>query len=140
MRSAEFIRGLIGRPWEANAEGPDAFDCYGLVRYVQRELFGRDLPSVHTVEPYTWRGMIDAIASHPERARWREVEQQQRTLMPDGAVVLLASVRMPAHMGVWFRGFGSILHADRPLGVAFQTFAEMRALGWHRALFMEPLE
>lgn len=34
----------IGRPWRADACGPEAFDCKGLVRAVQRQVWGRDVP------------------------------------------------------------------------------------------------
>ena len=39
----------IGLPWELGAEGPDAFDCWGLARWVQREHYGRELPQLRVV-------------------------------------------------------------------------------------------
>lgn len=39
----DFATSLLGRPYVWGAEGPDAFDCSGLTRYVY-ERFGIDLP------------------------------------------------------------------------------------------------
>jgi hypothetical protein len=36
----------MGKPWESGAQGPDAYDCFALVRAVQRDVFGRDLPLI----------------------------------------------------------------------------------------------
>jgi cell wall-associated NlpC family hydrolase len=34
----------IGRPYREEASGPDAYDCKGLVRAVQRAVWGREVP------------------------------------------------------------------------------------------------
>ena len=38
--------GLIGSPWSLGADGPDAFSCWGLVRYWFRVVHGLNLPDV----------------------------------------------------------------------------------------------
>lgn len=50
---------LLGKPWRAGANGPDAFDCWGLVRYVFAEQKGIHFPEVN--EPDN-RGVILGIA------------------------------------------------------------------------------
>ena len=36
----------LGKPWRNGADGPDAFDCYGLVRAVYRDRYGIEMPVV----------------------------------------------------------------------------------------------
>lgn len=58
---------LIGRPWEPGAEGPDAFDCWGLVRFVFRTQYGIEMPPVSVgVE-----GNVGAIKRAAEVSGWR---------------------------------------------------------------------
>ena len=38
------VAAYIGKPWQAGAHGPDAFDCWGLVHTAARDLFGLDFP------------------------------------------------------------------------------------------------
>jgi cell wall-associated NlpC family hydrolase len=39
-----FARKQIGDPYRAGRSGPDAFDCSGLVRYVYKQITGKNLP------------------------------------------------------------------------------------------------
>lgn len=41
---------LIGKPFDYNARGPHAFDCWGLVHFVYRTELGIDLPLYGDVE------------------------------------------------------------------------------------------
>lgn len=40
----------IGIPYEFRGRTKDGADCYGLVEIIQREVFGVDLPSSHTID------------------------------------------------------------------------------------------
>ncbi len=135
MDRSAFLRSLIGRPWSSEAS------CWHLAREVERELFARDLPDVTVREVPTWRWIIAAIESHPERARWREVEQRAAGLVTaaDGALVLMASVRLPAHIGVWLTSHQAVIHADQGLGVMLEPIPSLRARGWARLRFYEPI-
>ena len=37
---------LIGCPWVAGGRGPDAFDCWGLVRWCWGRHFGIEVPEI----------------------------------------------------------------------------------------------
>lgn len=137
---AKFLESLIGRPYEKNARGPDAFDCWHLAVYIQYHMFGVRAPNVDVPKDANWRWMIDQFTSHPELGNWVECLQPHQGLVQamDGAIVLMARNSNPAHCGVWLYPEGAIIHCDDPGGVMFQTVSELKANGWTRLKFFEP--
>lgn len=141
MRS-EFLAAALGKPWVANAKGPEAFDCYHLFAHVQREVFGRPLEPIDVPDNPSWAWLIKTIDSHPERGRWRLVENDAMGLVRagDGAAVLMARTEWAAHIGVWFALERRVLHADPRFGVVFESTMDLKTKGWTRLRFLEPKE
>ena len=131
---ASFLASLIGEPW-AWAE----HNCWQFAAAVQRELFGRVMPDVAVPTGFSRRWVLDEFAGHPERARWRQVEEGPGGLVlaADGALVLMAHVRFPAHIGVWLQPEQRIVHCDGISGVACETPLALRQMGWKRLTFFE---
>lgn len=80
----------IGRPYRDDACGPQAYDCKGLVRAVQRALWGRDVPPLAG----TWLAWRDACRS----AGWAP-----SAAAPEPGNVLLVRALDGAHVGVFVR-------------------------------------
>lgn len=139
-RRSEFLSSVMGAPWVPHADGPDAYDCWHLTRRTQSAIFGRDLPDAVLPASFSARDVIAAVASHPERTRWHEVEPDEMGFVPapDGAIVLMARVSREAHVGTWFAPEARVLHADERSGVIFDDLASLRAAGWHRITFYAP--
>ena len=134
---AEILAGLIGRPWRADGEGPDAYHCWALVRQVQRQIHGRDLPDVRVPTPLTLPWIVRTMATHPEGRVWREIACIDGIVQAgDGALVSMARLDRPCHVGVWLAGEG-IIHADDRLGVVLESPAQLRARGWGRLRYHE---
>lgn len=132
------LNSLVGLPWVSNARGPDAYDCYYLVKHVQQEIFGRSLPEVDVPNNPGLKWIMEQIAQHPERRKWREAEMLQGFVTAgDGAIVAMGAIERPAHLGVWFKAERAILHTDKPEGVVFQDLLSCRARGWQRMRFYE---
>ena len=130
---------LIGKRWAANGRGPNEFDCWHLARHIQRELFGRELPSVDVPTDPGWVWMLQTISAHPERGRWRERAQPHGVIVAgDGALVLMARVQRAAHIGVWLLPEQGIIHCDQTSGVIFEDAGTLRATGWRKLRFYEP--
>jgi len=136
----EFLRSLLGKPWRANASGPDAYDCYHLMALIQRTLAGRELGALTLPAEPTWRWMCAAVESHPARSAWRQLPDDDAGLVRAGdlAIVLLGRSRRPGHCGVWLAPEQRIIHADQASGVIVDTIADLHAAGWHRRRFYEP--
>jgi len=123
MNSPRPIADLIGRPWQAGAEGPLAFDCRGLVLHVLREHF--NLPPPRLMQ--TPAGAI-AIA---DRDAWRP--QHRRDAPRAGDILLCYSATGP-HVGIFvsYCGLG-VLHSVEPpsamSGVCFHALDALLAGG-----------
>ncbi|HWC63357.1 MAG TPA: NlpC/P60 family protein [Rhizomicrobium sp.] len=141
-----FLRRVVLAPWRAGAQGPEAYDCWGLARAAQRELGGRDLPVVNA-DPADLRTVIRLVADHPMRAEWEEVATPQHL-----DLVLMAHSRHLSHIGVWLALDGGIvLHAteqftrdgrsaaDKP-GVTADSLQGLRLQGFSRIQFMRHRE
>lgn len=133
---ADFLSSLVGRPWSS------FYSCWHLVRDVERILFDRDLPDVEVPLAPTWRWMMNAIDSHPERNLWIEKPQPENGPISaaDGSVVLMARSDRPVHIGVWLLPEQRIIHADQGIGVILEPPVLARAVGgWMKLRFYEPL-
>lgn len=120
----------IGLPWESGAQGPDAFDCWALVRHVQREHYGRELPVID-VDAHDLAAVHAAFASHPERARWRRVDAPQ-----DGDCVQVWRGNEIDHVGIYLDiDDGRVLHAAQRAGVICTALPVLKRLGWHSVEF-----
>jgi hypothetical protein len=56
----------------------------------------------------------------------------------DGALVLMAHLQFPAHMGVWLRPEQRIIHCDSKAGVACEAPLALRQMGWKQLTIFEP--
>lgn len=98
---------LIGKPWRLRAEGPDEFDCWGLVRWIMLNQYGIQMPEVdidvRDTRPEQWRMLRELV----QRSGWFTVEYPAQ-----GDVVLMRCTREP-HVGVMVRADGKlgVLHA-----------------------------
>lgn len=123
--------GLIGKPWVLAAVGPDSFDCWGIVVFVQKEHYGRDVPNLSTVV-----GSWSHIRDLAQRSNWNRVDDQR-----DGDVMLMTS-RVGPHIGVLVEADGQLglLHAmgyRDPQGrdhgdVVFSPLSSLPSLGYGR--------
>lgn len=135
MTRSEFLSPLIGEPWAWQSHNCWVFACH-----VQRELFGRALPSVAVPDAPSWRWMMAEIDRHDERQNWREVETGAVISASDGALVLMGRFQHPGHVGVWLRQEQRVIHCDRNNGVCFESVLALRQQGWRQLRFFEPKE
>jgi cell wall-associated NlpC family hydrolase len=117
---------LLGKPWVKGAEGPEAFDCWGLVRYVHRQFLGQVLPPV-PVDADKPLALRRAIAAEAATGPWVEVDPDE---LQEGDVVMLSQAREPDHVGVWLAA-GGVLHCVRKAGVLYQSLGSLKRNGWN---------
>ncbi len=116
----------LGKPWVSGKQGPDAFDCWGLVRYVQSRHYSRELPSIN-VDADNVRAVIKEFTSNDERNRWHAVASPQ-----DGDCLLLSQSKEPTHVGIWIDvDGGGLLHAVKGAGVIFTTPTNIKNMGYN---------
>lgn len=136
---AAFLKSMLNKPWQANAKGPDAFDCFHGFVHVQQALFGQHIDPIDVPSNPSWRWLIDTISAHPERERWAEVPCDPMGLVraQDGAAVLMSRSNHPAHIGTWMAVERRVLHVDPKVGVVLEALIDLRTKGWVRLKFLE---
>lgn len=131
---------LIGKPWASGAEGPEAYDCRGLVRQVLREQRGIEaLPLAPELMT-----SAEAIVGCARAQGWRPVGRGLQSQYAEWDVVMMRGAQGP-HVGVMIRADGRLmlLHAvgaldaqGRPHGeVVCQRLDQAQALGFGRFEF-----
>jgi hypothetical protein len=121
---SEFAQ-YIGTPWEAGAQGPDAYDCMAFFRMVQGQHFGIDVPIIIAPDYDDGAALAGLFAGHDERSRWLRVETPSH-----GDAVL---IKKPMHIGTWLDiDGGGVLHCVRGAGVVFTSAASWRLSGFGR--------
>ena len=119
-----FAENYIGLPWVAGGRGAREFDCWGLVLWVQKHYYGREV-SLIPVDPHNYYELIHAFSHHPERKRWDLVDNPS-----DGDVVLMKRHHYPIHAGIWIDvDGGGVLHALEGVGVVFQKTIDLALHG-----------
>jgi hypothetical protein len=136
MTRSEFLAPLIGEQWAWQSR-----NCWDFACHVQRELFGRELPRVPVPPDLSQRWVLESIDRHPQRAAWREVRDGPGGLVTaaDGALVLMAHLRFPAHIGVWLRPEARIVHCSKQHSVCCETVLALQKMGWKKLTFYEPI-
>ena len=136
MTRSEFLAPLIGEAWAWQSR-----NCWDFACHVQRELFGRDLPRVAVPADPSKRWILQSIEQHAERAAWREVPDGPGGLIAvaDGALVLMAHLRFPAHIGVWLKPEARVIHCGEQHGVCCESVLALRQIGWKKLIFYEPI-
>ena len=127
--AAGFARRVVGLPWKENGYGPDAYDCWGLARACQREVFGRELPIIDY--PSTIRAIVRIIESHEINDDWPQVETPAH-----GDVVTMTNSRHPHHIGTFLAlDGGRVLHATEREGVMCCSIAQLKLAGFRGLKF-----
>lgn len=109
----------------AGAQGPDSFDCWGLVRFVLLHEYGYNVPPVN-INPNNLRDVLSAFHADLAFQAFVEVDKPQ-----DGDVVLMRQAKNPVHAGIWLDvDGGGVLHCCRNSGVVFQDVPSLNATGW----------
>lgn len=115
----------IGKPWVVASDGPDAYDCWGLVVEIHRRLYGRTLEII-PVEENNLKALIRTIDAHPERQHWEAVKNPR-----EGNIALMRQSRHPIHVGIWLDvDGGGIMHCIQGAGVVFQNLLSLGSMGW----------
>lgn len=115
----------IGKPWISGGQGPDKFDCWGLVRFVMLDQRGIVLPVVNVDAA----SMIKVVRCFRDGSYdgWKQVDDPVEF---DG--VLMSHASHPHHVGVWIGvDGGKVLHAVKGAGVTAMDRLHLRAAGWN---------
>jgi NlpC/P60 family len=138
----ECLCGLIGRPYANGADGPDAFDCYGLVRHVRTICY--DDPSLPEIDREKHAkpdatNIARELARHLIRISQGGPQAWQATGKPtDGDIVVMGNIDgRDYHMGVYVRLCRSyaVIHTEEGSGVIIDDVPSLPLKGFHRITY-----
>lgn len=107
----------VGKPWAPGADGPLAFNCWGLVRHVFREREGIELPIVVVDDQdQPDAANVSAIKQAARRAGMRRTARNEPPQVMDVAVLIGPAT---THVGIVVRANGRLclLHSSHAAGV-----------------------
>lgn len=123
------INHYLGKPWSNGSDGPDAFDCWGLVRAVYRQR-GIVLP---VVDVDAHRALEVRHAMRDNMDGWNLLGKPE-----DYCAVLMSASLRPHHVGVWIpNDGGGVLHSVEGAGVIFNRKLTLKMSGWNLLGFYE---
>lgn len=113
--------GYPGLPYRAGADGPDAFDCWGLVRHVFRHRFGIEFPPVIVGDDGA-----DNVKAIKQSARVSGMRPLPAGTPPaEGDIVIMRSrVRLHCGVALELAGRVCVLHAAHECGVVRQNWRD----------------
>lgn len=126
MSADHWAAQLAGKPWAKGAAGPDAFSCWGLLRYCMAEVYGKPIPEIDEVDETSIRSIFRAFRTSEHWDGWHQVDKPA-----DGDAVLMSHGLHPHHIGIWLDiDGGGVLHAVEKIGVLFSSPAGLKRNGW----------
>lgn len=136
----KFIQSLIGKRYVFGANGPDEFDCYGLVAYLNRHCMGYALPEIdRTGAEQTNQGISRVVArnllNNPERGHWSQLKDGAEG---DGDFVLMGNIdgrNYHIGMAVFLGRQFVVVHAEHPSGVIYDDVPSLQVKGYNKINF-----
>jgi cell wall-associated NlpC family hydrolase len=121
----ELVASYFGKPWASGARGPDAFDCWGLVRDVYAKAFNVDLPEFPGLDAESPLARVRMAADCAESPLWQAIPAPEH-----GCAVGMATNARISHVGV-FCGLdgGFVLHTVAGSGVRLESLSQLKARG-----------
>lgn len=133
LATTHWAEPFIGKPYVDGGEGPDSFDCWGLVREIVRIRHAIDLPA-HAIDVRNIAAVTRAIATHPVRACFALIDAPI-----DGALGVLGRARYGSHIGMWCAvDGGRLLHTVKGSGVVASDLMTLRLYGWSKIEWFYP--
>jgi len=117
MSAPEWADRYVGMRYEAGARGPEAFDCWGLVKEVLRTEFGVEGFEEPTEDPLPGN-RASAFEDALDGSLWREVPIAAAR---PGDVLLLCLMGAPVHCGIVTQA-GTMLHTVEGRNAVLQRY------------------
>lgn len=125
--NSDQVNDIVGTPYGEGSFGPDSFNCWGLLHYVQRHYFYRILPVV----PIGNADECAAIFGENVRAgSW------ERLAKPEHGCGALMREGVEPHVGVYLDcDGGGILHSVRGAGVIWTPAHLLQKAGYGKTSY-----
>ena len=130
--TAPWAKNYIGIPFVSGGRDRSGLDCYGLLRLVLSEQFGKELPALSS-EYSSADDFIETekvLSAHRPLLAGRQVESPE-----PGDICVIKYMGFPSHVGIYV-GDGLVLHTLRATWSVLQRCGDPhlkgRIEGWYR--------
>jgi cell wall-associated NlpC family hydrolase len=124
-KDTTWVRDLLGKPWVANARGPDTFDCWGLVWWVYQRQLKIELPKFLGINAEEVTRVARQMHRGVQTAPWLAVSQPKHM-----DLVGMSGNLIIHHVGLYLEvDRGLVLHVASGRSVAAQTISHIQTLG-----------
>ena len=120
MTLPAWVEDYRSRPFERGADGPDFYDCYGLVCAVLRERWGAVVPSIDSIHTLADEGRLAAILE-PADSPWVACDGGR---VGDAIAFRAPGNEAELHVGIVVAP-GWMLHARAGVGVETARYERM---------------
>lgn len=132
-REIQFILEHLGKPYKLGTQGPDYFDCWGWVRFINKELWNREIP---------WIDMSKGSISDFIKSGYEYRSQMDWVVIPNpihSCLVEMSHARHAHHVGVFINvDGGQVVHSIQGGGVVCDPLLTIPISGWHSIKFDIP--
>lgn len=122
MIDSDYVNSTIGKEWVNRAEGPNSFDCWGIVIDSFRKVDGIDLPQVSGYSDHDCEISIAAKEA-------LESKSYIKCQPEDGAIMAAFFDGRLVHVGRCI--CGGVLHATEGIGVRHDKYRLIAAVNQH---------
>ena len=131
MQSYDWLQHYIGKPFQFGASGPDAFDCWGLVVCLYREILKQPLYALHHY-PKHQKDYPRTIYQESQSSAWRITQTPKFGTLALFARRRTQAIMLPEHIGFVVPHLTAglfILHAVKPDGVVCEPMERLKNRG-----------
>ena len=127
----DWVADIIGKPYAVGARGPEAFDCWGVVRYFYWLHFAVSLPLYKNENPFHTKRVGELMTKAEHSSDWIEIDKPRH-----GDVVAMSRSEVLHHVGVWLDIDGGLcLHALDGHSVVAQNLQRLKHERFKRISF-----
>jgi len=131
--SPAFLDGLIGKPYQPGGQGPDEFDCWGLVRFIYEHAFGVHLQDFSHIYARDLKACSLQFEAAAASNNWVQIDQPEQ-----GCVVAMSRSKVLHHVGVWLDIDGGLcFHALDGAAVVAEPVQRLKNQHFSKILFFK---
>lgn len=135
--SAHWSLPYLGFAYDAQGEGPYAFNCWSFFRHVERIRFAREVPPLPM--PANLMGAVKLFRDRSDSFGWQRIEKPRKPI--DGDAVLMSHRDRPHHIGIYVASVPgeAVLHCVESVGSTLPSLFHLEIAAWNITGIYRPI-
>lgn len=129
--SQGWLASLIGKPYCAGGQGPEDFDCWGLVRFIYARMFDTELQNFNHIDALDVKACANQFEIETGSPNWINIDEPEH-----GCVVAMSRSKVLHHAGIWLEIDGGLcFHALDGSAVIAESLYRLKTQHFSKILF-----